>query len=1444
MCMNIKRNVIVQKRYFLYLLLLISNIQLFAIDIDKISYSFDENDNSATVTGCQSNVTRLDIPSSVTYNGKVYNVTKIGKSAFSSNRNLTYVYIPPTITLVDNGAFYSCSGIKEIYLADGEESIEFGYSYSGYYGANPMFYYSKLEKVYLGRDIVVAGSYAPFKGQELLNDVIIGEMVKTLPTYCFEGASLSEIIIPSSIITIRDYSFSGCTNLKKVIFRDGIDELSLGYHRYTRQIFSGWEDVYTGLFYDSPLEYVYLGRDIKASYSPFENQEVLANFTIGEQVTKLSGLAGLPITKLTIPSSVISIAAGTFNSCTQLKELIFEDGEKDLSVNSYYNSKGLFNDCPLTYLYLGRNLNYSSSSNYGYSPFANQKTLATIEIGNKVSSINNYCFYGCSGINDFYIPANIITIGNEAFTNCTNIEKITIEDSDNVLSFGVANSSSYPTKGLFSSSKLKTIYIGRNFTASTSPFNGQIELDNVTIGNKVTNLPNGCFYDCSSIQSISIPESIISIGQNCFYGCSKLCSVILPNGISSIENGVFNKCVSLTDISLPSSVTLIGNNSFSECISLSNIVLPTNLISFGTSCFNGCSSLESLIFPSTVQSIGNNSFNGCTALKKIKFSDSEESLQLGYNTSSSSGLFGGCPLEEIYIGRNIITNNNYTPFNQYTPNFSVSFGSNVTSLPAYCFANCIGLIDIQLPISLLYIGNYCFRGCQNLKSINIPENVKQIGNYAFSGCSGIEDINYTPKTEFAVLSSNVFDENVMKAKYLIISDYQKTIDATYDSYWSGFRNIIYKKDNNIYVPVPWNMEMNSRNAIYSNETGCIVPYNQISNFKSNSEVYALHLENDISNEINSSNGYNFIPDIYWGFNRFFIYGEGGLMRDVQLEDAGTLFDKLGLQDIQAIQGLTLSGNINGTDIMTINRMSNLLYLNLKNANIVEGGQTYRENYKTKNDTIGSEFFYNASKLQTLVLPSSCVVLEKNALKNMSSLINIVLGENLNYIDEYAFNGCSSLFNITIPSNVVKINNYAFEGCSKLCNIKFEDSLQPIELGYGYSSSLFGRCPLEKLYLGRDIECKSSTGVFQGQKSLKHLTIGDNVKTILNSMFESCSSLEDFILPDNIEFIGSEAFYGCSSLNEISIPNKVSEIPNYAFYNCSNLLKISLGSGVTTIADNAFRYCSKVEKLISLAPLPPVITNSTFSSINKTSCQLIVTKGNLVYYWLDPIWNQFLNISDELYSLYPLPDVKYGHEVIDLADYAPDGIKLTYESSNTDVAKIEGTLLTIQGAGTVTIGAILPEDGVPMEIIGQMRQFTVQKADLMVSVQDITIKQGEQVKGFEYISEGLCYEDNLNDIKELPIPLHNVNPDSQPGEYIVTFEGGYDDNYNIKTKNAKIIILESDASINDIYLDENTYVEIYTIGGIKLYEGIYSNANISSGTYIVKKGTIAKKVYIK
>ena len=510
--------------------------------------------------------------------------------------------------------------------------------------------------------------------------------------------------------------------------------------------------------------------------------------------------------------------------------------------------------------------------------------------------------------------------------------------------------------------------------------------------------------------------------------------------------------------------------------------------------------------------------------------------------------------------------------------------------------------------------------------------------------------------------------------------------------------------------------------------------------------------------------------------------------------------------------------------------------------------------------IGEYAFSDCSALKSIEIPNGVTWIGEYAFSDCSALKSIEIPNGVTWIGEDVFSGCSALESIEIPNNVNFIGSRAFNGCNSLTKAVFVDGIVELEI-----LDLFDSCPLEEVYLGRNLSHGAS---FAGQENLKKVSIGNTVTKISSHTFQGCSSLESVSISNSVTTIGEYAFSDCSALKSIEIPNGVTWIGEYAFARCSALESLLLGSGLSTIGICTFNHCSALKVIKSLNPTPPAIDSSTFTDFDKKACQLIVPKGKLANYRFYPYWRAFLNISDDLLALNPLPIVRYGDGSVNLADYAPEGVSLTYESSNSDVAKIEGSMLTICGAGEATVSASIAEEGTPMEIIGQMRTFIVNKADLTVTAESYEIEQGDPLPDFAIKYDGFVYDDNADSLDELPMIICEATETSKAGEYEISLKGGSDSNYNMNMKNGRLIIKDSSAVDNiesdkipfrctvvdrEIHidgLDDSQIVSFYDSSGLLCYYGESNNGEIlkyrpnKSGMFIVKSRNHHVKVLVK
>ena len=277
---------------------------------------------------------------------------------------------------------------------------------------------------------------------------------------------------------------------------------------------------------------------------------------------------------------------------------------------------------------------------------------------------------------------------------------------------------------------------------------------------------------------------------------------------------------------------------------------------------------------------------------------------------------------------------------------------------------------------------------------------------------------------------------------------------------------------------------------------------------------------DISDTIKTNGSYSFQPSVYFRENmiRTFAYQT----KDVNVTSCGTLINEVGRDNIENLYSLKVSGELDGTDILTISKMKNLRRIDMSDATIVNGGATYYQNYITSSKTIGEYFF-----------------------RNKDYLINIILPKNTMTIKSNAFTGCRRLKTILIPSSVAP-GGKAFEGCDSLESAK--------------------------------ILCPKTGSFFKGLNSLRKVVLGNDVNTISENAFFGCYHLEQIEIPNSVQTIERNAFYNCENLRSINIPEGVSSINKGTFLNCKRLTNIVLPISVTKIEEDAFRECTNLESI--------------------------------------------------------------------------------------------------------------------------------------------------------------------------------------------------------------------------------------------------------------------------
>ena len=329
-------------------------------------------------------------------------------------------------------------------------------------------------------------------------------------------------------------------------------------------------------------------------------------------------------------------------------------------------------------------------------------------------------------ISSIKFTGNISTICSYAFSNCNNIERVSIPDS--VTSIGYS---------AFKDCKnLNGVVFSKNSNLTT-------------INDYYDNSGYGIFQNCINLSAVVLPNKLTSIPRETFKGCTNIESVTIGNSVTSIGAGAFEKCYNLTSIIVPDSVEKIKEYTFFDCSSLSSVKLGSSLKTIDYKAFLGCSSLENITIPASVTYIGHSAFIGLKNLKTVTFEANSNLNTLGdYYDNSGYGVFQNCEnLSKIVLPDNL-TNIPRETFKCCTNLESIKIGKSVKTIGAGVFEKCYKLTEVEVSDSVETMGEYAFFDCANLSSVKLGKSLKSIGFKAFLGCNSLSSITIPTSVTF------------------------------------------------------------------------------------------------------------------------------------------------------------------------------------------------------------------------------------------------------------------------------------------------------------------------------------------------------------------------------------------------------------------------------------------------------------------------------------------------------------------------------------------------------------------------------------------------------------------------------------------------------------------------------------------------------------------------
>ena len=414
--------------------------------------------------------------------------------------------------------------------------------------------------------------------------------------------------------------------------------------------------------------------------------------------------------------------------------------------------------------------------------FTNCFILSKVTLPETLSEIGIYAFSGCSALVEISIPDSVTKIGGAAFYKCTNLYDVKM--SKNIVSVGydafqdTGNVVARYNEGDFTCKYIDNVFI------SFEP-NGDVVDDlsgatyNILNGTRV--IADGAFRNASNfgITKIVLPNSVVSIGEDAFLEFKTLEQIVIPEGLEIIGENAFCGCESLKTITIPESIDYIGEQAFYGCSSLENISLPDKGIEIHLDAF--CDTdyyTNTSNWTNECLYIGNHmvDFN-LSKTEEIKIREGTKSIVFSNLNYENSKIYIPASVEKIFYSSHFHIK--FFEVSDENPYFSSSDGvlfdkqkTKLIAYPVYKTAE-----TYTVPESVTEIVDYAFAYSTFLKKIELPDGLNKIGEYAFSN-SGLVSVVIPGSVDY--ISKRVFGDCIELRSVTIMQGVSEIQDSAFE----------------------------------------------------------------------------------------------------------------------------------------------------------------------------------------------------------------------------------------------------------------------------------------------------------------------------------------------------------------------------------------------------------------------------------------------------------------------------------------------------------------------------------------------------------------------------------------------------------------------------------------------------------------------------------------
>ena len=580
-----------------------------------------------------------------------------------------------------------------------------------------LFYGHGVKNIQIGKNVKSIGKYA-FHCEASLNEVkFMGNDIQELGENCFRMCrGMNNIILPDSINKLGDGCFAECTGLKTITLPDSLKEIS------------------DYCFYEcESLKEINIPDNVSdINYHAFQN------------------CSGLKKVTFSINSKLEGIEYYAFDHCSRLEEINLPDRLREI----------------------------------GMCAFSGCSKLNNVIVPSSVRIIPRDAFLDCSNLSKITLNEGLVGISERAFEQCVRLQEISIPQSVKRIGYNVENDEDYCLGNPFiGCDNLNKIYV-YSCSVAYMLYNNLPEDQR----NKITFKSLGEGSHQFTAEKVQIKEPTCTEKGIKAYRC-EICGATkdeeeIPAYDHKWDGGVITKQATETEEGVRTYTCRRCNKTKTEPIpKLSAINLQ---IDENEQYWNGhyqyrfwCTSNKDVTYyvECVKKDSGQPVYDDTKQDGKIKENGGrwinvditdEDAVDIYIFATNTNGNYvykkvtpnyDNRPQKPVYqVGDNVTasvdgdtlilagTGSTYNNGNWYNDNKNnikhIIVRNGVTSIGDWLFGRFDSISTVELPTTLISIGESAFYGCCSLQNIVIPEGVTEIGYGIFNDCNSLKSISF------------------------------------------------------------------------------------------------------------------------------------------------------------------------------------------------------------------------------------------------------------------------------------------------------------------------------------------------------------------------------------------------------------------------------------------------------------------------------------------------------------------------------------------------------------------------------------------------------------------------------------------------------------------------------------------------------------------------------